>query len=80
MAQSLVWRNRFFREQLRDFAATERQKDFDSISNVERSKLMARFFAEKILKLTNPNIDLLQVIDVSFVRSPRRTRVLFLWS
>ena len=45
-----------FREQLRDYASTERHKDFDSISNPERSKLMARFFAEKILKLTNPNI------------------------
>jgi hypothetical protein len=45
-----------FREQLRDYAATERHKDFDSLSNSERSKLMARFFAEKVLKLTNPNI------------------------
>lgn len=45
-----------FREQLRDYTATERHLDFDGLSNLDRSKLMARFFAEKVLKLTNPNI------------------------
>ena len=43
--------------QLRDYATTELQKDdFDSINNIERSKVIARFFIERIFQALNPGV------------------------
>ena len=50
MAQSFVMPKPLFREQLRDYALSEREIDFDSLSPVDRSKLMARFFADRVLR------------------------------
>jgi hypothetical protein len=45
-----------FREQVRDYASQVAAKDFDAISDVERSKLMARFFADRVLRVLNPSL------------------------
>jgi hypothetical protein len=45
-----------FREQMRDWVATERKVDFDALTDCQRSKEMARFFAEKIIQPTNPGL------------------------
>src|SRR5579883_980656 len=56
MAQSFVMPKPLFREQLRDYALSEREIDFDSLSPVDRSKLMARFFADRVLRPIDPTI------------------------
>lgn len=45
-----------FRERFRDYVEESLKESFDSQTDVTRSKLMARFFAEKILYPRNPTL------------------------
>lgn len=45
-----------FQAYLRDWVETSRKESFDSLKDIQRSKAMARFFAEKVLGPRNPTI------------------------
>ncbi len=45
-----------FREHFRDYVASKAIGEFDSLSEVQRSKEMAMFFAERIVLPRNPNL------------------------
>ena len=47
-------RKAWFQDSLREWVGTTLQESFDSLKDVQRSKLMARYFAEKILGPRNP--------------------------
>jgi hypothetical protein len=47
-----VW----FRDQFRDWVESDLKESFDSLHDVRRSKLMARFFAEQVLRPRNPTL------------------------
>jgi hypothetical protein len=49
-------RKAWFQDYLRDWVETNRKESFDSLKDVQRSKAMARFFAEKVLGPRNPTI------------------------
>lgn len=43
-----------FREHLRDYVASDLGLNLDSLNDVQRSKSMARFYAERIMRCINP--------------------------
>ncbi|MGA2200819.1 MAG: AIPR family protein [Terriglobales bacterium] len=45
-----------FREHFRDYVASDFGLKFDSLNEVERSKRMARFYAEKVIRCVNPGL------------------------
>src|SRR5437763_6465358 len=45
-----------FREHLRDYISAELGQKPDSLNEVERSKCMARFYAEKVIRCVNPGL------------------------
>jgi hypothetical protein len=45
-----------FREHFRDYVASDLKLNFDALSEVQRSKYMARFYAEKIIRAVNPGL------------------------
>jgi hypothetical protein len=47
-------RKAWFQDYLRDWVETTLRESFDSLKDVRRSKLMSRFFAEKVLGPRNP--------------------------
>src|ERR1035441_4198676 len=47
-------RKAWFQDYLREWAEATFKESFDSLQDIQRSKLMARFFAEKVLGPRNP--------------------------
>jgi hypothetical protein len=45
-----------FRDHLRDYIASDLGRKPDNLSDVERSKYMARFYAEKVIRSINPGL------------------------
>jgi hypothetical protein len=45
-----------FREHLRDFVTTELGLNLDALTDAQRSKCMARFYAEKVIRSVNPGL------------------------
>ena len=45
-----------FREHFRDYVASDLGLKFDSLNEVQRSKYMARFYAEKVIRCVNPGL------------------------
>jgi hypothetical protein len=45
-----------FRDHLRDYIASDLGRKPDNLSDVERSKYMARFYAEKVIRSVNPGL------------------------
>jgi AIPR protein len=45
-----------FREHFRDYVASDLGLKFDSLNEVQRSKYMARFYAEKVIRSVNPGL------------------------
>ncbi|MEN6602543.1 MAG: AIPR family protein [Bryobacteraceae bacterium] len=49
-------KNAWFRDHLREWVETTLKEPFNELTDVQRSKLMARFFAEKVLGPRNPTL------------------------
>ncbi len=45
-----------FRDHFRDYVGSELGLKFDNLSDVDRSKCMARFYAEKVIRSVNPGL------------------------
>jgi len=45
-----------FREHFKDYVKSELGLKLDSLSDVDRSKCMARFYAEKVIRSVNPGL------------------------